>query len=566
VEELKVVGNCLYGACGGAFPPSQPQGIYRHKIGTSPWTNLSSAAGIDTTTSYWRTLDGYHNSTSGTDTIIWSCDNPVKGQSTYRSLVETVVDSSGNLSSAAFLTDTGNVQLQYMPPDHRLWWHYGSNYQNWLGGSSYINGHVTIDPNNTSNLYVTADNGMYRSTDGGQTWTIASNGMPLFAARSVTVVPDTQNPGHIVFGDSDWCSWDVTDGIAYDASTTHTTPVPVASQEGFALAADPSGSTVFIAAADKYSAGDTNVNGDVYSRSPGGPPFTWTSTALGGHCDGQVPIGLAVTRDASANQYVLAAVTGSAANGAGMWQMVNGGGWTRMDQVIGTANQSTSYMPVAVLPGSPYVYVLDRGAGKIFRAANYGNNNGPWDTPWSFPSTNSDSRTGFLALNPAVANELWVANLQGLYKISGANSGQYNPSPINGVTSPGAIAFTPDGTVYCLELGSSGSPDTVLLRSVDGGNSWQNVSGPGPGVAANASRPQDMAIGPDRRIYIANGANIVTQGFPAAGWTAQGGDLHTGPDEHTGAATQVVASTAPVTATGAITSGNWLMIVVALET
>jgi hypothetical protein len=236
-------------------------------------------------------------------------------------------------------------------------------------------------------------------------------------------------------------------------------------------------------------------------------------------------------------------------------------------------------MPIALLPGSPYIFVLDRGAGTVFRANNYGNNNNngtPWDQIWTFASTNGDPTTGFLALNPnpAAGNapELWVSNTQGLYKISGANSGtvaggQLTPVPVSGVTHPGAIAFTPDGTVYCINAASSATnPDTQLLRSVDGGTSWQDVSGPGPGVAANASRPLNMAIGPDGRIYIANEANIVAQGFPAAGWTAQGGDLHMGANEHTGAATQVMATTAPVTATGTITSGSWLMIAVALKT
>jgi hypothetical protein len=276
---------------------------------------------------------------------------------------------------------------------------------------------------------------------------------------------------------------------------------------------------------------------------------------------------LAVTRDTSHNQYVLAAVTGTDTT-AGMWRMTNGqsSSWTQVDSTIGTASQNSAHMPFAVLPGSPYVYVLDRGAG-LFRGANYGQS---WTRILSF-NTKSDTRTGFLALNPAVADELWLAKTDGLFKISGAstfNNGTPTSVPLPGGVLPGAVAIAPDGTVYCIGLGAAApsSPDTVLLRSVDRGNSWQDVSGPGPGIAANVSRPQDMAIASDGRIYISNDANIVAQGYPAAGWTVQGGDLHLGADEHTGAATQMVASTAPVTATGQITSGTWLMVIVALKT
>jgi hypothetical protein len=136
-------------------------------------------------------------------------------------------------------------------------------------------------------------------------------------------------------------------------------------------------------------------------------------------------------------------------------------------------------------------------------------------------------------------------------------------------TIPGAIAFTPDGVVYIISLGGPTSPlgpNTGLLRSPDGGETWVDVTGPAPGLAANVSDPRDMTIDPTGRIYIASDANIIAQGYPGAGWSMLGaGALHSPPAEYSSVASQVVASTGPVTATGQITSGQWLMLLTAFE-
>jgi hypothetical protein len=323
--------------------------------------------------------------------------------------------------------------------------------------------------------------------------------------------------------------------------------------------------TIYVATYDYTGDGTYGhvwVTTEAQAAKPG-----WTSTDLssagtGGH----VAIGLTVLRDDAtpSNQYVLAGVEAS-----GVYLMKNGAAWTRVSSIVGTAKQYTEFMPFASLYGSTYsqyVYALDRDSG-VYRGSDYGQT---WTSaPIYACDTNSDSRTGFLALNPAVDDELWVSDLSGLFKIGGASTfdnGTPTPVSLPDKMLPGAVAFAADGTVYCLGLGSASHPNTVLFRSVNGGADWADVGGPGPGIAANASQPGNMVIAPNGLIYVGSGGDIVAYGNPAAGWQPQGGDLHTGTGGHTSAASQVVSATAPVTATGQITAGDWLMLVVALQT
>lgn len=210
------------------------------------------------------------------------------------------------------------------------------------------------------------------------------------------------------------------------------------------------------------------------------------------------PIGIAVGRDGSSNRVILAAVQES-----GLWRKVGGGSWSRVDVTICAGAQITRAAWFVWQPGSQYVYVFDRASG-VYRSDDYG---ATWTLIWNV--TSDVGRTGFIAMNPAVANELWVSTEDNLYKLSGANSGTVGVGitaiTLSAVARPGAIAFDTAGNAYCASLPDDGV-DSQLLRSTDGGTTWQDISD--TSYKAMANRPSDLLVTETGRIY----CSTLTQG------------------------------------------------------
>jgi hypothetical protein len=605
-QELIVIGGILYAACG-------TNGLYQYVPPASggpaggTWNSLNDgtfiAAGQAGNNSswgdvYWAAINGYAAS-STEHVLILFCDNAVEVSGQCRSLVQVTVSNPGTSNQSFTPADlvvgkTVNVSSYPTPSGNQEWWHAGSNYQNWLGGTSYINAHILINPADTSNIYLTGASGFYFTTDSGGTWQLAINGLAIFAGRSVAVDPANEN--HVVFGDSDWTSWDLTQGSGSD-QTFFNVPGPTPSSqvggyppsqgftanlEGYALAFDPipqSGvDNVFMATAVKY----TTTLGNILSRASGDTTWT-TNTGLYTAANGAntAPLGVAVARDNSApsNQYVLAAVQDSTGADNGIWLMSNGGEWSQISATkgssgIGYKSQSTSYIPfavptVAINPSSApnCAYVLDRQTGQVWRGAPSGSAlfqtwTMIWDTGFSF----TDGTSGFLALNPeptGTGDELWVSTPNGPYKITEANqttTGAPTVVSLPGGLAAGGVGFASDGTLYCLGLDS---PNTILFSLPNGGQAWSQVGG--PGVAANASFPNQIAVSASGIVYISNTANVVAWGYPSAGWTELGLQ-HPGDDQYAAVATQVVTSDGSVAASGSITSGSWLMLMAGLGT
>lgn len=213
-------------------------------------------------------------------------------------------------------------------------------------------------------------------------------------------------------------------------------------------------------------------------------------------------LGLAVGRDASNNRVLLAAVQEN-----GLWRKVGGGDWSRVSTTICGGSQTSRATWFAWAQGSQYVYVFDRASG-IYRSGDYG---ATWTQLWNI--TSDVGRTGFIALNPAAANELWVSTEDDLYKLSNANSGTVGSgltaTTISGVDRPSALAIDASGTVFCISL-PDGSNSSRLMRSADGGSNWQDVSD--QSFKAMTNRPADMTISPTGRIYVASLANGILIG------------------------------------------------------
>jgi hypothetical protein len=483
VEELKIVGTYLYAACGTS-------GIYRSTDGGTTWTSLNGSF-INTTQSQWLSIDGYVSGSS--HVIIVGCYNGVKpGSGGYRNIAQLTINSVGAVTYTDLSTTIANISLS-IPPEGRSFWEStnDSGYQNWLGGSSYTAGYVLIDPTDTNRIFVTGDEGMFRSYDGGNTWQIAVNGMALMDARGIVV--DPANSSRVFFGSSDWTSFLISDGIGYDASTV-SLEAPGTGTEGYAVAIDPVDSTLYLAMGER----STNAEGQVWHLPSGST--TWVNDSVPG--GGNVPIGIAVGRDASNNRYVLAAVWSS-----GLYRL-SGDTWTQVSSTIAADTQNTEFLPFTALAGSQYVYAMDRHSG-VYRSTDYGVT---WTLIYGF---NSDTATtGYLAINPAVANELWVSTKTGLYKISGANSGTVGSgltaTSITAMTTPGAIKITSTGTIFCISIPTLTS-STTLMRSIDGGTTWESVGD--AALAGSASRPNSLEVGANGHVYVGTLGNGVSVGY-----------------------------------------------------
>jgi hypothetical protein len=488
-EEVILVGGVLYAAAGSA-------GILRSTDGGTSWTSLNGSF-VDTTQSYWKTLAGAVEGQS--HVIVADCDNPVRraGDTAYRSLIKLIVGAAtGTVAYQDLTNNASKLNTDTIPPDGRSWWHEGAHYENWLGGAAWQDGFVVIDASNPQNLYVAGPGGFYRSSDGGGTWLHAINGLPIFVGRDLALDPN--NAKHVVFTTSDWTSFDLSDGIGYDASTTKQL-APVQGTEGYGITFDPGDSTVYLGTGAKY----TNNGGQLYSRPS--TSSTWTDTGFAAAVGtGDIALALTAGRDASKAPFLVAAV---ASNGLWRYQPNKATNkWTRVDTTIAADYHGPAGFSFARQAGTPYVYAFDRFSG-VFRSSDYGQS---WSPLWSGARA-SDERTGFIALNPAKANELWISTDAGLYMIANAAAGG-TPSLVSGVAHPGGIAVSSSGVVYAVTLPDAAQPDTGLVKSSDRGLTWNPAAN--SSLAACASRPGVMHIATDGQLYINNDANVTCHGYP----------------------------------------------------
>lgn len=526
--------------------------------GSGTWTHINSG-GFLSTSSYWMSIDGYTDS-NGNDQLIIGCNKPVKpaGHSYVNYVWATITPSGG----ASFTYITDNVNVSTVGPESRTWWNSGSTQV--LGKAGIIQVRPWIDKStiNTSNvtIYSTGSSGFWISTGNTITssgpssavsWSISCDGMPLHPGREITISPN--NPHHLLWCTTNWCHFDVTDGAAYNASTTtqnappaESPPTGQAITQGYAVSFDPlseSPSNIFGTVYLTTGAKSHNDTGQIWARA--GNAFSWTNISVNGTANpgasgGNVAYGLLAGRQGT-NPFLLALIEGTAgvAGSGGMYRYsgysinsngtvnVTGGSWDRVSSAIGVSGGGTQTdipngprAPIIADPNNAGVYYcFDQLAG-LFRSTDYGVT---WTHLWTIAA--NDPRTGFIACNPAVSGELWVcywtstSTPGGLFKVSNANtissvSVGVNTSQIVGIAMPGAICFAPNGDAFCLSLAGSAplSPNTVLVSSLDGGNTWFQADD--GSLAAICSYPTNMAYASNGRIYVGSDANIIGYGYP----------------------------------------------------
>lgn len=508
VTDIFALGDYLY--CAAAN-----QGIYRYgPLSSSPgWTALNGSS-VPTGTiaqNWWSTVNGYIDG-SGNHVVVIGDSNASDTTKTLMSLTGAPGASTGSITYASLTTTVQHTNVP-TPTGSYSWWLPAAGLHEYLGGAGYFNPFISVDAANPAapNLYCAGAGGAFRSIGGLANWTVANSGMPQFLAHPVAANPVI--PGHVVWGDSDFCLFDDTSPGTENAASLTNDP-PVNSTEGWALAFSEDGLTVFGSQGAKYR----NSAGQVWSR-PWNQPNNWTPMGLAAVSGGKVAIGLAAfTEHPSGKQIVLAAVWGS-----GLWRW-NGSSWGTkpVDATIAASGSAGNQIPITYY-GNGLCFAFDRKNG-VYRSNDYGQT---WIQVWN--KTTTDSLSGTVAYDVTRPGRLWVSAAGALYQLSGADAGTVAGGGVTGqghavtpsvFTTAGPLGT--DGRGNIIAASQDGGSGSGLWSTADDGSTWVDITGGDGSFARCNCNPEFIAVGPFEpavrapRIYV-SGSNVVAQGYPAAG-------------------------------------------------
>ena len=502
VSDLKVLGSWLYAACNQG-------GVFRAPVGGGALVSLNGSYVLASNLAafIFNSLDGYTDG-SGNHVVVVSSGGTFKasGASHFRNIIRLIIPSTFPGTGSIQYDDLtnmsgGSINNATLPPDGRTWWKSGASFSNYLGGGAFKDGHLIIDQNNTSNIYIAGPGGVWRSLDGGVTWSVAINGWVGIQATDMAF--DPSNANHFVAGGDDYFSFDLLGdptGYASGSALPNVVGGPPGGTESHCTTFDPTDSNVFAGANEKYGKA---TGGGVWGRTTGASTFAnelgFTTAAGGAAC-----IGLYSGRDGSSNRFLIAigqgsgayrgtCPSGSNANLTASWT------WTKLGGAaanIGATGNNGQFNPFAAKAGnSATIYVFDRVQG-IYRSTDFG-------VTWTL--IYSINGGGHIALNPNTSGELWVVNNAnyGLFKLTGAGSGtvaggQINVKQINTGTDgvnripdPGGIAFY-QNTLYVVWENNSTHTSTQLMATQDGGNTFFDAGG--TEIGAYVTDPRRLII------------------------------------------------------------------------
>jgi photosystem II stability/assembly factor-like uncharacterized protein len=347
---------------------------------------------------------------------------------------------------------------------------------------------LAVDPKNPSTVYAaTFANGVFKTTDGGQSWNAMNAGLTnLFATgvavdpnNSSTVYAETQSTGGFFKSTNGGQSWaSVNLGFNFDQVTS--------------LAFDLTNPlTMYIGASGATSDGSTGF----FKTTDGGQSWILTNAGLI-----QPPVGggilvSAITIDPT-NPAVLYVAGGS------IFKSADGGqSWTLMALRLGVSS-------ILVDPSQPAT-LYAAGISGFFKSTDAG-------ASWVSLNTGfTDTEVQALIMSPAAPSTLYAATANdGVFKT--ADGGQLWASASAGITARivGALAVDPSNSAT-LYAGSGAS----LFKTTDSGTTWIPLSAIDPGQKLGVQVGfLSLAIDPTARNtvyaggYIASGVLKSTDG------------------------------------------------------
>jgi len=328
-----------------------------------------------------------------------------------------------------------------------------------------------FDPVNASIVYAASDNGVFRSTDGGQHWTGAAATLGTSMFDIAVASADRQK----VFASSVFGLYKSSDGGA--------TWAVVHGFSSFKVAVSPNGNIVY-----SYAGGS-----GVIRSTDGGVTFGSTGTGL--------PATTSITAlviDPTNSDTVYASFLSS----AGVYKSIDGGAhWTAANSGL----TASAYYSLAMDPSNSATLYAGPGPGRIFKSTDGG-------TSWA-ELTNGLSTTFYRAITIKASSPTTIlaATDGGIYKSTDAGASWTGPTLPFSATM---IAINPVDPTIVLAVSSFN-----VLRSANSGLNYA-ISSSG----LNAFYTQSIAVDPRNEavVYASGPAGIVKSADRGVNWTSIG--------------------------------------------
>jgi photosystem II stability/assembly factor-like uncharacterized protein len=303
-------------------------------------------------------------------------------------------------------------------------------------------GSLAVDPKQPTVIYAGSGVGVFKTSDGGATWSNASNGLGRPVVLDVVLDPTRPRTVYVATGAGVFKSIDGADSWTMRFSR----------HDVVQLAVQPSNPRVLYAGAKNA----------VFKSRDGGA--TWRRV-LGFH-HGQWALALAIDPRAPSTVYV--------GTGAGVFKTSDGGAhWRSANHGLRKPSVRDRFegfvRAIAIDPRQTRTVYLGTERG-FFRSTNAGES-------WKTPSKDAPAAIWALAIHPRNAQILYAGFWGGVFKSTNGGKNWRNRS--NGLTPPyaterpwaEAVAIDPlhPRTVYA---GGSGG----VFKSIDGGALWRRAS------------------------------------------------------------------------------------------
>ena len=401
---------------------------------------------------------------------------------------------------------------------------------------------LALDPKTPDTIYAATNSGIFKSTDGGASWSAVNSGLSPFAGRLVSVVIDPQDTSTLYAALQSRVpavGGFVSTGGVFKSTDGGVNWVSTGLQDSISLiAVDPRGPAIYAA----------STSGQGIRKSTDGAA-TWTPSSVG--LRGLRVAAFAVDPQNPNKVY--------AATGNGVFKTTNSGAsWSEANSglPVGEFGLSIPTASLAIDPQNPdtlYVGIVGRGVFKTTDGGanwNYSGLGGSLNFDQSLAVDPRNSGTVYAAgfsdgfksidggatweskgcpcslviLDPQDSSTLYAANIWDGRTILKSQDGGETWSPL--ATPPGFAVLAeeaPDISVLVVDPGNSqtiyvGGGFTGLIKSADGGESWQTVSFGLPGV--RSSGVSALAIDPhSNTVYAAEGRLLLKSTDAGATWT-----------------------------------------------
>ena len=303
---------------------------------------------------------------------------------------------------------------------------------------------VVVDSAGT--VYATANSGIYKSTDGGQTWVSVVGDLPVLSVQAIAA--DPVNVGTLYAGTNEAMYKTVNAG-------THWSLLNIPAGTSFEQIAVAKSNPNYVYA---------TTNGSyVYQSSNGGTTWTQSSFGLSGGWSGP-SVTTAIAVDPTNPLLVYTATWRGelfkSVDGANSWSVIGGGNNYWIGQLAIAPTSPTTLWAVNDAYYTSY--------GNILKSTDSGNT---WTNAGQPAGPEDGSSIAVDLSNPGIS---YVSTSQGLYKTTGGGTWTLLFSPSSGPVALNAVAINPaNGSQFFVASSFSG-----LYNSSNAGSTWQQgISG-----------------------------------------------------------------------------------------